>query len=61
MKLSLANKEFLNRVTKYQRSDALLAIILFMIMNLLYVFIAVLEKSFIFIQENSIIVGCFVY
>lgn len=58
MKLTLANKDFLDRVTKYQRSDALLAIILFVIMNLLYVAIAVLEKRFIFIQENSIIVGC---
>lgn len=58
MKISLANKDFLDLVTKYQRSDALLAIILFMIMNLLYVVIAVLEKKFIFIQENSIIVGC---
>lgn len=58
MKLSLANKQFTDQVSKYQRSDALMAIGLFIIMNLVYICVAVLEKNFAFIKENSIIVGC---
>lgn len=58
MKLSLTNKDFLNQANKYQRSDALFAIVLFVIMCILYVLVAVLEKNLTFVKDHSMIVGC---
>lgn len=58
MKLSLTNKEFLDEANKYLRSDALFAIVLFVIMCILYALVAFLEKNLIIIKDYSMIVGC---
>lgn len=58
MKWLQPNMEFHREVMKYEHKDSFLAIGLFCIINVLYVFAAALERNNSTIKENPMIVGC---
>lgn len=53
-----ADSEYNNNLKKYTKSDALLALILFGIIILIYSILAILQTKFEFIRENILLVGC---
>ena len=58
IKLLCANQEYNNYLKRYDKKDGLFALILFIIVILLYSFLAILNNNISFIKENIKIVGC---
>lgn len=58
IKLLCANEKYNNYLKRYDKKDGLFALILFIIVILLYSFLAILNNNISFIKENIKIVGC---